>query len=239
VFALFLLSLVPVGIAARELGIRRLTGILVFAATAFAALRHTRHLSLYCVVWTCYVPGYLQQAKVGSLIDGMFRQYGRLVTQASVVATMLCLCRIIPAAPWNLVIPDTNDQAQQGLVCYPVGAVQYLDESNFQGNVMLPFEIGGYAMWKLFPKAKVSLDGRYEVAYQPGILEEHLLLFRAKRGWQEVLWKYPTDAVIVPCLSRLSAAMPTMRGWTRAYRDGVYEVYTRPGLTLPSAEPGQ
>ena len=231
IFGLFLLSWIPVAYAARRLGMRRLTGILILMATAYAALRHTRHLSLYCVVWTCYVPGYLQQAPVGALIDRIFRQYGRLVTQVSVIATMLCMCRVIAAAPWQLVIPSTNAHAEQGLVCYPVGAVQYLQNADFHGNLMLPFEVGGYAMWKL-PRAKVSIDGRYEVAYQPGVLEEHLLLFRAKQGWQDVLIKYPTDAVIVPSLSRLSAAMPTMIGWTRTYHDGVYEIYARPALSL-------
>jgi hypothetical protein len=131
-----------------------------------------------------------------------------------------------------LTIPSTNDDATRGLICYPVGAVQYLEDADFQGNLMLPFEVGGYTMWKLFPKAKVSLDGRYEVAYQPGLLEEHLRLFRAQRGWQALLTKYPTDAVIIPCLCRLSAAMPTMIGWNRVYCDGVYEVYTRPGYVL-------
>ena len=99
---------------------------------------------------------------------------------------------------------------------------------------MTPFEVGGYAMWNLFPNVKVSLDGRYEVAYQPGVLEEHLLLFAAKPGWQDVLAKYPTDLVLVPCLSRLSAVMPTMDGWSKAYDDGVYQLYARPGLNIPS-----
>jgi hypothetical protein len=232
VFTLYLLSLLPVAYAVRQLGFRKLTGMVVLLATAYAAVRHTRHLSLYCVVWSCYVPGYLQQTRVGSLIDQFFARYGRLVTQASVVIAVLCLCRSIPAAPWQLTIPSTNADAKQGLICYPVGAVQYLDEAGFRGNLMLPFEVGGYAMWKLFPKAKVSLDGRYEVAYRPGLLEEHLRLYRAERGWREVLTKYPTDAVIVPCLSRLSAAMPSMYGWHRAYCDGVYEVYSRPGFFL-------
>lgn len=235
VFGLYLLSLVPVVVCVRQLGIRRMAGILVLAATAYAALKHTRHLSLYCVVWTCYVPGYLQQLKFGSFVGDVFRQQGRLVAQVSVIVTLVCMCRVIPAAPWHLNIPDTNADLEQGLVCYPVHAVQYLADSDFQGNLLLPFEVGGYAMWKLHPKAKVSIDGRYEVAYQPGVLEEHLLLFRAKRGWQDVLAKYPTDAVMIPRLSRLSAAMPSMIGWSRAYCDDVYEVYTRPGLTLASA----
>ena len=236
VFALYLLSLVPVGYAARELGWRKLAGIVVLAATAYAAFRHTRHLSLYCVAWTCYVPGYLQQTRVGTSIDRFFQQYGRLVTQISVVTSILCLCHVIPAAPWKLNIPTTNQESEQGLVCYPAGAVQYLRNSEFRGNLMLPFEAGGYAMWKLHPNAKVSLDGRYEVAYQPGILEEHLTLFAAKPGWRDVLQKYPTDALIVPSLSRLSVAMPSMIGWTRTYHDGVFDVYTRPGFNLPGSE---
>jgi len=234
VFGLFLLSLLPVACAVRSLGWRRCTGLLVLAATAYAALKHTRHLSLYCVVWTCYVPGYLQQTRFGAWVDETFQRYGRLVTQISVAATVYCLFQIVPAAPWNLVIPDKNEHVAEGLVCYPVGAVQYLSDRQFHGNVMLPFEVGGYAMWKLHPNAKVSLDGRYEVAYQPGILEEHLLLYGAKSGWRDVLAKYPTDVILVPCLSRLSAAMPSMVDWTRIYHDEVYEVYARPGFSVPS-----
>jgi hypothetical protein len=234
VFGLYLLSLLPIAYAAHQRGIRHLAGLLVLAATAYAALRHTRHLSLYCVVWTCYVPGYLQQTKVGILIEQSFQRYGRLVTNVSLLAALICLCRVIPSAPWQLHIPATNKDAELGLVCYPGGAIQYLEEAEFRGNVMLPFEVGGYAMWKLHPDAKVSIDGRYEVAYQPGVLEDHLRLFAARKGWQEVLVKYPTDVVIIPSLSRLSAAMPSMIGWKRTYRDGVYDVYTRPEFTLPA-----
>lgn len=236
VFLLYLISLIPVACAFRQLGFRRITGIIVLAATAYAALKHTRHLSLYCVAWACYVPGYLQQTQVGPNIDRLFRRYGRLVTQLSVAIAIVCLCRAVPTAPWNLVIPDTTAQAEQGLVCYPVGAVKYLEESQFRGNVMLPFEAGGYAMWKLYPNAKVSLDGRYEVAYQPGILEDHVLLYATKDGWQQILTKYPTDVVIVPCLSRLCAAMPTMTDWTRIYHDDAYEIYARPGFDLESVK---
>ena len=185
-------------------------------------------------MWSCYVPSYLQQTNIGPRIDNFFRRYGRLVTQFSLAITLICLCRSIPATPWNLVIPRTNADAELGLVCYPVDAVKYLQESNFQGNVMLPFEVGGYAMWMLHPNAKVSIDGRYEVAYQPGILEDHLTLFAAKRGWQLILTKYPTDIVIVPRRSRLSAALPAMANWNRIYRDDTYDIYSRSGSTIAS-----
>lgn len=234
IFSLYLISLVPIAFVIRQLGFRRLTGIVVLAATAYAAARHTRHLSLYCVVWACYVPGYLQQTAIGPWVEEIFHSGRRLVALLSLSVDLIFSGRTIPAAPWQLTIPSTNADARIGTMCYPVGAVQFLAEAGFRGNLMLPFEVGGYAMWKLFPNAKVSIDGRYEVAYQPGVLEEHLRLFQAELGWQEILTKYPTDAVLIPCLSRLSSVMPTMTGWNRPYCDGVYEVYTRPGLRLPS-----
>lgn len=236
VFVLYLLSLLPVIYAARQLGVRRLTGILVLLATAYAAARHTRHLSLYCVVWTCYVPGYLQRTRLGLLMQYAFRNYGRLVTYMAVIICVVCLGRASIAAPWKLKIPSTNRDIDQGLVCYPVGAVQFLHQVDFQGNLMLPFEAGGYAMWKLHPKVKISIDGRYEVAYQPGLLEEHLWMYQAKPGWKKLLKKYPTDAVLIQSLSPLAAEMPKLTDWHRVYRDGVYEIYTRPGLTLSTPQ---
>jgi hypothetical protein len=231
-FTLYLLSLLPIGYAIRQVGLRQLPGILVLAASAYAAVRHTRHLSLYCVVWACYVPSYLQLTKVGTWIDQTYRKCGRQVMQVSVITALVCLCLTVPAKPWKLMLPSSNAAARLGTMCYPIGAVQFLEESDFHGNLTLPFEVGGYATWKLYPKARVSIDGRYEVAYQPGVLEDHIRLYEAESGWQDILTKYPTDAVLVPCLSRLSAAMPSMIGWRRAYRDGVYDVYTRPGLAL-------
>lgn len=232
VFTLFLLSLIPIGYSIRQLGLQRMVGLVLLAASAYAALKHTRHLSIYCVVWTCYVPGYLQQTKFGSMIDRFFEQYGRTVAQTSILVTLLCLCRIIPTEPWRLNFPSSNEDSDLGLVCYPVGAVKHLKETGFHGNVMLPFEVGGYAMWNLFPQAKVSIDGRYEVAYQPGILEEHLRLFAAKDGWQAILDKYPTDTVLVPTRSKLAKQMPEQSSWFKQFDDGVYQVYSRAAASV-------
>ena len=51
-FILYLLSLAPVVYAFQQLGFHRMAGIIVLAASAYAAAKHTRHLSavLCCVV---------------------------------------------------------------------------------------------------------------------------------------------------------------------------------------------
>src|SRR5580698_2904979 len=124
VFVMFLASLLPIGYAIWQVGIRKLAGILLLAATAYAAVRHTRHLSLYCVVWACYVPGYLQMTSIGAGIDRVYRQYGRLVLQASAVAAICCLVRSIPNQPWRMTMPASLDDAKGGGMCYPIGAIQ-------------------------------------------------------------------------------------------------------------------
>ena len=227
VFSLFLLSLLPISLVAREVGVRKLVGLAVLAATAYAAFRHTRHLSLYCVVWACYVPGYLQMTRFGTRLEQFTREYGSSVVRICAVISIVCLARAIPAEPWKLKIPTTNQAVEAGLVCYPTAAIEHLKTTHFHGNVIVPFEVGGYVMWNLYPSAKVSIDGRYEVAYQPGVLEDHLKLYAAKPGWRDVLDQFAADAVLIPCLSRLSPAMTTVAGWKRIYHDGVYEIYTR------------
>ncbi len=61
---------------------------------------------------------------------------------------------------------DTSRQS----VCYPLEATRYLREHHFQGNLLTPFHAGSFMSWEMYPAVKVSLDGRYEVAYAPQCL---------------------------------------------------------------------
>ena len=46
---------------------------------------------------------------------------------------------------------------------YPAEAVEYLRDKDFKGNIFNSSDIGGYLIWKLYPRKQVSLDGRWEV----------------------------------------------------------------------------
>ena len=48
---------------------------------------------------------------------------------------------------------------------YPVGALEWLRENRDGGNVLVAFEEGSYALWRLHPRFLVSIDGRYEEVY--------------------------------------------------------------------------
>jgi len=235
-FRMFLVTLLIVAYCAANLGWRRLPGLIVLSLAAYAAARHTRHLSIYLVVWQCYAPSYVQQTPLGRWLGEFWSGRRNLVAGVSAACGLLCLVGALAAAPWQLRLPVTLDAEREGKPVYPVGAVEYLSRTQFRGNLMVPFIPGGYVIWKLHPRVRVSLDGRYEVAYQKGVLEENTALYEAQAGWQETLTRYPTDAVLVARSAPLAEALTTVPGWRRIYRDEAFELFARSGLNLPEED---
>ena len=127
---------------------------------------------------------------------------------------------------WLARVPQVSGPAS-----YPVGAVEYLSEQHFHGNVMAPFGNGAYVSWKLFPVVKVAVDSRYEVAYPEDWVERVYRFYEASPGWQGTLTAYPTDAVIVPVTARVRSLIPAL-GWKLIYADQQFELYARPGIDL-------
>lgn len=219
----FLLTLVVVIYAVVSVGVRKIAGILPLAAAACEATLHRKLLPVYAIVWLCYAPSYLQQTPLGRwLLQFTERRRRFLITAWSTLATV-CIVTAVREKPWELRLPQP---------IYPVGAAEYLSQQGFQGNLMVPFRVGAYVSWKLYPKLKVSLDGRYEEVYPDEVMRRVFDFYEAKADWRATLEAYPTDGVLAP---RASPVCDRMRetGWTAAYQDQDFVLYTRPGLSLP------
>jgi hypothetical protein len=231
-FFVFLFAMLMLVYVMARSGVRSMPGILIVLLCSYAAVRHQRHASLCAVALLCYVPGYIQFTPLGRILDELWQRRSRVIAAAFAVMG-LGLLLWMPNRPWALQVPTTGDDAQTYTFAYPIGAVDYLHDNNFQGNVMTPYVMGAYVTWKLHPKVKVSMDGRYEVAYQPGVVEEVWRLYNGEGGWEEVLTHYPTDVILVPRDLKLATLMPQQPQWRMVYRDDAMELYERPGLELP------
>jgi hypothetical protein len=119
------------------------------------------------------------------------------------------------------------------VVVYPVGAVDYLRRSDFRGNLLTPFSAGAFVTWELYPDVLVSLDGRYEVAFEPGLLDRHLAFYRAEGDWERLLDDPPADAVLARSDAAVVAELGRRPGWGRVYSDDAYHVFARAVLDLP------
>ncbi|MBX3025938.1 hypothetical protein KF840_13610 [bacterium] len=122
---------------------------------------------------------------------------------------------------------------------YPVGALRFLRERGIAGNLALPLDWGGYALWHGAPALKVSLDGRFATVYPPAVVEDGFAFFRADgdANAARLLDAYPTTLVLVP---RGTPTPLDRRGeWHLLYTDQVAALWSRDGdaATGPSTAP--
>jgi hypothetical protein len=91
--------------------------------------------------------------------------------------------------------------------------------------------------WKLHPRIRVSIDTRYESAFPPGLLEEHLAFYNAMGNWQSMLDRYPTDLVLSPAASPVVGKLARETRWTIVYEDEAWVLFAAAELALPHGQP--
>jgi len=218
----FLLAVGVIVHAVASVGVRKTPGILALSATAGEAALHRKLLPVFAVVWLCYAPSYLQHTRVGKWLLEFSQRRRRFVLAAWSVLAAVSIVAAVRQKPWDLRVPQP---------IYPVGAVEYLGEQRFQGNVLVPFRLGAYVSWKLYPAVKVSLDGRYEEVYSDHLMREIFNFYEAGPGWRTTLDAYPTDAVLAPRDSPVCDKMSETL-WVPAYQDKDFVLYVKPGRSL-------
>lgn len=235
----FAASFVPVMYSLATRAESRRVDVFVLLVLAVAGVKAQRMLPFYAIAWFSVVPGWLAASKFGRLIEMLLRGRWRLAAVATLTLGIIPLSRALSFEPWQLRIPTV---AEPGELHYPAGAVDYLAEVGFNGNVMTPFNVGAYVTWRLFPAVLVGMDSRYEVAYPPAAAEENHLLYRAMDGWKEVLSRYPTEIVLTPASGPLDTALSidesVSRQWVPVYRDDGYSLFARADLapSLPAVD---
>lgn len=213
---------------------RQLPGLLLLVATGVAGVKSNRFLAFYAIVYASYLPGLLSHIELGKDLRRWWWKYQSVFCGVSVIGTLLLLGKAWSQEPWRVRVPSHRaTQAAEHLI-YPVGAVNYLAEQQFRGNVFVPYDWGSYLMWKLGPEVQISFDSRYEVAYPAWRLEEDYLFFEAREGWQAILSKYPTDVVLVPVTMNVTKKLAEVSGWKQVYRDSQFAMFAREELNLPT-----
>jgi hypothetical protein len=210
------------------------TGLLFLLAAAYAAARHQRHVSIYAVAWACYAPAALRATPLASMLGRALAPGRRPALVAATVAALAGCGAYGKGRPWAPELP-AEPRAGAPLV-YPVDAVGYLRAHGFRGNLLTPFSAGAFVTWELYPAVRVSLDGRYEVAYQPDLLDRHLAFYRAEGDWERLIEEPPADAVLARSDAPVVTALERHDDWRRVYRDDAYEVFARENSALPAED---
>jgi hypothetical protein len=229
--AVTLLSMLVAALTLYRTGVREAPGWPLLVLSAAAALRSQRHVSIYALVWFAYVPSLVSHTSLGDVLERVQRRWGVVLWSVILVVGIAYGWR---ARPWDAPVQGLRSARQQR--AYPVGPVEYLEREGFEGNLLVPFEMGAYVSWKTDGRVKVSIDSRFEAAYPPALLAEHLDFFYAGKGGAEMLSRYPHDVILVERDMPVASLMRAQPGWTLAYEDDTFLLFARPGLKLPYAD---
>ena len=222
----FAASVLALGYVAKNRRVGRLRGWIFCCLAAYMALKHLRHGSIYAIVWMAYMPGWLTPTAFGRSVISSLANCRTVTIRFACLLSVGSIGFMLWHPIWSATIP--NEDPNSSMV-YPAGAVQFLKERSFTGNVMTPFASGAYVSWMCYPNVRVSLDGRYEVAYREDVFPKHDLFYGAEPGWQKVLIEFPADLILVQNNSAIRQSLGKQgsqtESWRVIYEDSVFCLY--------------
>ncbi len=116
----------------------------------------------------------------------------------------------------------------------PVETSEFLLNNKLPTNIFNSFNLGGYLIWRTYPRYRVFVDGRQ--MGEISLYQEYRSIYRGGKDWREVLNKYDIDLAVIAyshkenslknTASRLSAVFPEAE-WALVFFDNVSLVFLK------------
>ncbi len=152
---------------------RDLFGLAVIFFSGYCAFRHIRFLPFFMITAAIFGGPYVQAA-----FDTLLSLRPRLATAALRSGALVCITLIGIGALHLLVLIASPRTYKLNYANFPVGAVEWLRSTQTAGRLLVDFNAGSYALWRLYPNMKISVDGRYEECYPEETVRDNALAFR-------------------------------------------------------------
>ena len=205
---LFMVVIVAVAAAWRQ---RTSIGLAMLVLTVVAGWLHRRHAPFFGLAALVYL---------GPYVEGWFRRVPSIAVFAihGILAAFVAL-RFLPDSSLEPTAPPSF---------YPVTAVATLDQAGVKGNLAVPFRWGSYALWRLAPKIKVSMDGRYEETYPDTTFEMNRAFFyKTGANWDQLLQQHVDFIILELRATQLLPADLRDRGYEVIQADGTSVLLAR------------
>lgn len=112
---------------------------------------------------------------------------------------------------------------------FPTGAVEWLRAEGRGGRLLVHFNHGSFALWRLYPEYRVSVDGRYEETYPQATVDTvYRALLPEHPDHTQSLRAVAPDYILVEGPAR-AAAFGT--AWRKVYEDARFVVLAHDTLT--------
>jgi hypothetical protein len=209
-------------------GKQYLTEMILLAVMIFLGYKHIRHTVLFGIMFGAFMPIIFSQ--LWDALSKKFNYFNQLnkITPALLMVFFLSttgVAFINKPQPVKL-LPFFSISAPNLL--FPVGALKWLEENKFEGNILAQFEWGQYLIWSCYPQCRVAIDGRYETVYPDEVSKEYFDFIAKREGWRIFLNKYHHDAILLKSQIATSAALFKEEPlWKLVYSDPCCALFIR------------
>lgn len=194
---------------------------ILLAGFGYAALRSARHIPIFAIIAAPILADqawYLIAARVNA-------SRARWTRGMSIVnGLILALAIIVGGARVVLVI---NNQEAVERARFPAAAVDFLQARDVRGGIYNTYAWGGYLIWRLYPQARVFIDGRADVYGDTFIEEVYLRVYRGSADWRAPLEQYDVRVVLLEPDAPLVAQLERASEWRRIYTDAQAIIFER------------
>ena len=197
-------------------------GSIIFSG--YCAFRHTRFLAFFMITAAIFGGPYIE------ITLNRLREIRLSFFLASVRSGAISIVLLLAVGAAKLVlILGTPSTYKLDFAAYPIGAVEWLRNSGLSGNLLVNFNEGSFAMWRLYPKFKISVDGRYEEAYPQETVTDNALALSPNnlRGREALERINPTHILASLKTPETDPAALFGNGWKVIYRDPTSAVLSR------------
>lgn len=212
------------------------TELIIIVALTYLGVKHIRHTVFLGIVFGVFMPVILMKIIHKATKHKFLFKKAWLISlflacfylSINLVIGMLPSTTEMRSISREKIIP-TFSLAAPSLV-YPVGALKWLEQNSFQGNILPVFQWGQYFIWTTHPRCKVAIDGRYETVYTFHTLKEYFDFHHARDGWKIFLYKYPHDALVLIPNTNIYFLMLKESDWKLVYSDQGSALFLRRDL---------
>ncbi len=149
---------------------------------------------------------------------------------------VLLSCIVIIFSLCNLIL-NISYIYYPNLSMQPVDVVNFISKKELKGNILAPFDMGSYIIYKLFPNNLIYMDGRYEEVYYKQTKDLLDDFYNVKENWDEILRQnYKHDYIIVPTNALVNDYMVKRNDYKRIYSDPYNILYINTSLKYEEKE---
>lgn len=192
---------------------------------SYAALRSARHIPLFAIIAAPIVAEH-----VWHFIESQnwvnILNTNRQMTRVATIVNWILLTIIVLAGIARVAIVLSN-QAATERAKFPAAAVDFIQAQKIEGGIYNTYAWGGYLIWRLYPQARVFIDGRADVYGDAFIENVYLKAYRGGVGWHEPLGQYNVRVMLIEPDAPLAMQLVRDSAWRPAYADQQAVVYVR------------